>query len=178
MDGLQLTKAQQQGRARPVPPVLTSFVTDDGTFADPQFDGSLLLRPAQGLAKGTDARPRGQQHWTLRQRRDRLRWLLVSQSLGPLQSRKRRVTAVGCDDRCKHSTINKLSARFPGSSTVEHSAVNRRVASSNLARGANSKSRSQSDLCCLWSFASTHWHCGRLRRGSNRCRPNIVLLNY
>ena len=26
---------------------------------------------------------------------------------------------------------------FPGSSTVEHSAVNRRVASSNLARGAN-----------------------------------------
>ena len=28
-------------------------------------------------------------------------------------------------------------ARFPGSSMVEHSAVNRRVASSNLARGAN-----------------------------------------
>src|SRR5215467_1864017 len=28
-------------------------------------------------------------------------------------------------------------AEFPGSSTVEHSAVNRRVASSNLARGAN-----------------------------------------
>ena len=27
--------------------------------------------------------------------------------------------------------------RFPGSSMVEHSAVNRRVASSNLARGAN-----------------------------------------
>src|SRR5258708_39575931 len=27
-------------------------------------------------------------------------------------------------------------AQFPGSSTVEHSAVNRRVASSNLARGA------------------------------------------
>jgi hypothetical protein len=27
---------------------------------------------------------------------------------------------------------------FPGSSTVEHSAVNRRVASSNLARGAKS----------------------------------------
>src|SRR6266446_4578430 len=30
-----------------------------------------------------------------------------------------------------------LPTRFPGSSTVEHSAVNRRVASSNLARGAN-----------------------------------------
>ena len=29
-----------------------------------------------------------------------------------------------------------LPARFPGSSMVEHSAVNRRVASSNLARGA------------------------------------------
>ena len=28
-------------------------------------------------------------------------------------------------------------AQFPGSSMVEHSAVNRRVASSNLARGAN-----------------------------------------
>ena len=28
--------------------------------------------------------------------------------------------------------------KFPGSSTVEHSAVNRRVASSNLARGATS----------------------------------------
>src|SRR4029434_2616773 len=79
MDGLQLTKAQQQGRARSVTPVLTSFVTDDGTFADPQFGGSLLLRPAQGPAKGTDARPRGQQHRALRQRR-----LLVSQSLSPL----------------------------------------------------------------------------------------------
>ena len=54
-----------------------------------------------------------------------------------VQSRKRRATAAGCDDRGKHSTINELSARFPGSSTVEHSAVNRRVASSNLARGAN-----------------------------------------
>jgi hypothetical protein len=36
------------------------------------------------------------------------------------------------------SVVESLSylARFPGSSTVEHSAVNRRVASSNLARGA------------------------------------------
>jgi hypothetical protein len=34
---------------------------------------------------------------------------------------------------CKRSTINV----FPGSSMVEHSAVNRRVASSNLARGAS-----------------------------------------
>jgi hypothetical protein len=33
----------------------------------------------------------------------------------------------------KRSTIHV----FPGSSMVEHSAVNRRVASSNLARGAN-----------------------------------------
>ena len=33
---------------------------------------------------------------------------------------------------------NTSVARFPGSSTVEHSAVNRRVASSNLARGAKS----------------------------------------
>ncbi len=33
---------------------------------------------------------------------------------------------------------NRLhTSRFPGSSMVEHSAVNRRVASSNLARGAN-----------------------------------------
>src|SRR6266403_4792747 len=31
----------------------------------------------------------------------------------------------------------EMAVRFPGSSTVEHSAVNRRVASSNLARGAN-----------------------------------------
>src|SRR4030095_12491040 len=62
MDGLQLTKAQQQGRVRSMTPVLTSFVTDDGTFADPQFDGGPLLRPAQVPAKGTDARPRGQQH--------------------------------------------------------------------------------------------------------------------
>src|SRR5882724_6406103 len=46
---------------------------------------------------------------------------------------------------------------FPGSSTVEHSAVNRRVASSNLARGANLKSRSQLDLCCFWFFASNHF---------------------
>jgi hypothetical protein len=67
MDGFQLAKAQQQGRARPVTPVLTSFVTDNGTFADPQFDGSLLLRPAQGPAKGTDARACGQHHRALRQ---------------------------------------------------------------------------------------------------------------
>ena len=33
--------------------------------------------------------------------------------------------------------FEKLGPRVPGSSTVEHSAVNRRVASSNLARGAN-----------------------------------------
>jgi hypothetical protein len=31
---------------------------------------------------------------------------------------------------------NKSVRQLPGSSTVEHSAVNRRVASSNLARGA------------------------------------------
>src|SRR3981189_3471020 len=31
----------------------------------------------------------------------------------------------------------EIAVQFPGSSTVEHSAVNRRVASSNLARGAN-----------------------------------------
>src|ERR1700687_2389439 len=36
-----------------------------------------------------------------------------------------------------HSVVeSKLLAQFPGSSTVEHSAVTRRVASSNLARGA------------------------------------------
>ena len=33
--------------------------------------------------------------------------------------------------------FKKLGHQVPGSSTVEHSAVNRRVASSNLARGAN-----------------------------------------
>ena len=39
-----------------------------------------------------------------------------------------------------------LPARFPGSSMVEHSAVNRRVASSNLARGANLRFLSQLDV--------------------------------
>ena len=39
-----------------------------------------------------------------------------------------------------------LPARFPGSSMVEHSAVNRRVASSNLARGANLKSFNRLDV--------------------------------
>src|SRR6266704_7183250 len=34
--------------------------------------------------------------------------------------------------------LEEIASQFPGSSTVEHSAVNRRVASSNLARGANS----------------------------------------
>jgi hypothetical protein len=58
MDGRQLTKAQQQARARSVTPVLTSFVTDDGTFADPQFGGSLLLRPAQSPGK-RGGRPKG-----------------------------------------------------------------------------------------------------------------------
>ena len=33
--------------------------------------------------------------------------------------------------------FEKLGLLIPGSSMVEHSAVNRRVASSNLARGAN-----------------------------------------
>jgi hypothetical protein len=39
--------------------------------------------------------------------------------------------------RCLKMALNyhKIDG-FPGSSTVEHSAVNRRVASSNLARGA------------------------------------------
>jgi hypothetical protein len=32
--------------------------------------------------------------------------------------------------------FEELGPQVPGSSTVEHSAVNRRVASSNLARGA------------------------------------------
>jgi len=41
-----------------VTPVLTSFVTDDGTFADPQFGGSLLLRPAQSPGK-RGGRPKG-----------------------------------------------------------------------------------------------------------------------
>ena len=50
-----------------------------------------------------------------------------------------------------------LPARFPGSSMVEHSAVNRRVASSNLARGANLKSRSLLDLCCFCFFASNQF---------------------
>ena len=39
--------------------------------------------------------------------------------------------------RCLYYNEKNRVARFPGSSTVEHSAVNRRVASSNLARGAN-----------------------------------------
>ena len=36
-------------------------------------------------------------------------------------------------------------------------AVNRRVASSNLARGANLKSRSQLELCCFCFFASNQF---------------------
>jgi hypothetical protein len=37
---------------------------------------------------------------------------------------------------CLYYNENTRVVRFPGSSMVEHSAVNRRVASSNLARGA------------------------------------------
>ena len=42
--------------------------------------------------------------------------------------------------------FEKLEPQVPGSSTVEHSAVNRRVASSNLARGANLSSLFFNDL--------------------------------
>jgi hypothetical protein len=44
--------------------------------------------------------------------------------------------AEGSLDYSLHLPEPFLPARFPGSSMVEHSAVNRRVASSNLARGA------------------------------------------
>src|SRR5271169_2798778 len=44
---------------------------------------------------------------------------------------------------------------FPGSSTVEHSAVNRRVASSNLARGANSSRNLQMEIKRSGSQPST-----------------------
>ena len=37
--------------------------------------------------------------------------------------------------------LGRIFLPLPGSSMVEHSAVNRRVASSNLARGANSLNR-------------------------------------
>src|ERR1700733_4866077 len=40
--------------------------------------------------------------------------------------------------RCRKMLgLGPVTDQFPGSSMVEHSAVNRRVASSNLARGAN-----------------------------------------
>ena len=45
-----------------------------------------------------------------------------------------------------------LPVPFPGSSMVEHSAVNRRVASSNLARGAKSSFSSRVDAHCLLSL--------------------------
>ena len=60
---------------------------------------------------------------------------------------------------------------FPGSSMVEHSAVNRRVASSNLARGAilfncivNHLEKIRGVLDCIikvqlsGSCPSSHWH--------------------
>src|SRR5215472_14966147 len=40
-------------------------------------------------------------------------------------------------ERTERQYNELITALFPGSSMVEHSAVNRRVASSNLARGAN-----------------------------------------
>ncbi len=51
------------------------------------------------------------------------------------------VSLQGFTPRLAHTPLSVVKskscqARFPGSSTVEHSAVNRRVASSNLARGA------------------------------------------
>ena len=56
---------------------------------------------------------------------------------------------------------------FPGSSMVEHSAVNRRVASSNLARGANfSFFLNYLETVIFSSF----WFCGKLSRKCNGAR--------
>ena len=54
-----------------------------------------------------------------------------------MRMRLRALTVRGGAARLK-AVVLVSAFLFPGSSTVEHSAVNRRVASSNLARGANS----------------------------------------
>src|SRR5580700_7473122 len=60
---------------------------------------------------------------------------------------------------------------FPGSSMVEHSAVNRRVASSNLARGANF-SRHLSILCSLLPAALRLGNC---RSFGSRCQDQLAI---
>ncbi|SRR6266404_1753168 len=55
---------------------------------------------------------------------------------------------------------------------VEHSAVNRRVASSNLARGANLKSRSQLDLCCFCFFSANDFWLPKLPTGISLLTDN------
>src|SRR5215469_10698564 len=60
-------------------------------------------------------------------------------------------------ERTERQYNELVTALFPGSSMVEHSAVNRRVASSNLARGANLKFCPQLDLCCFRFFVSNHF---------------------
>src|SRR6266566_3348674 len=67
---------------------------------------------------------------------------------------------------CPHATLHLKTPRnyhrmrvFPGSSTVEHSAVNRRVASSNLARGAKfsfSFSQLQNVILTIHLWKSCH----------------------
>src|SRR5260370_29796415 len=72
-----------------------------------------------------------------------------SQAVANLVAEPIEINEVSAQDSKARSPANGQSCRlkmlrdyhkigmFPGSSTVEHSAVNRRVASSNLARGAN-----------------------------------------
>ena len=70
-------------------------------------------------------------HYTAKLRSLRAQEMAKVKSI--LDSTLRKESGAQAAWRCK---LNVYLARFPGSSTVEHSAVNRRVASSNLARGA------------------------------------------
>src|SRR5882724_2958347 len=65
------------------------------------------------------------------------------------------------------SNASFLPTRFPGSSMVEHSAVNRRVASSNLARGANFSFFLNYLQTAIFSSSS---FCGKLSRKCNGAR--------
>src|SRR5580658_7976021 len=62
-------------------------------------------------------------------------WIRTAQTLYRMYERERHSESRKC--RVTMIQFAKLGPQVPGSSTVEHSAVNRRVASSNLARGAN-----------------------------------------
>jgi hypothetical protein len=65
--------------------------------------------------------------------------------------------------------------QFPGSSMVEHSAVNRRVASSNLARGAIPFNEFQISLCTKMVQLSVNCPCCHLLAGTFFLGKTITL---